>query len=105
MRRKLATYSLAMGHRYGGPKAVLFELLLGIRLEHLDHLRAEILREVRPQPVTGVWETPYGRRCQVLVPARGVGIHQVHVMVVTTGWELRYVGDRPRMVTAYIKGK
>ena len=22
---------------------------------------------------------------------------------VTTGWELRYVGDRPRLVTAYIK--
>lgn len=105
MRRKLATYSLALEHDVGGPKAVLFKLLLGITLEHIDHLEAEIRREVRRQPVTRVWKTPFGQRCQVLVPVRGVHIHHSHVMDVTTGWMLRYVGDRPRLVTAYIKGR
>jgi hypothetical protein len=105
VRPKLATYSLALEHDEGGPKAVLFERLLGITLEHVDHLEAEILREVRRQPVTRVWETPHGQRCQVLVPVRSVHIHQTYVIPVTTGWMLRYVGDRPRLVTAYIKGK
>jgi len=102
---KLETYSLATGHDVGGPKAALFELLLSITIEHVDHLAAEIQREVEREPVTRVWRTPYGQRCQVLVPVRGVQVHQSRVVPVTTGWMLRYVGDRPRLVTAYIKGR
>ena len=102
---KLETYSLALDHEDGGPKAYLFKQLLGITLEHIGHLEAEILREAARQPVSRVWATPFGQRCQVLLPVRGVGIHQTHVMPVTTGWMLRYVGDRPRLVTAYIKGR
>jgi len=105
VREKLATYSLAMGHDVGGPKAYLFKQLLGIRLAEIDHLEAEIRRGALGEPVSRVWEIPYGQRCQVLIPVRGVGIHQATVMVVTTGWLLRYVGDRPRLVTAYIKGE
>ncbi len=106
MRRKLATYSLAIGHEDGGPKAVLFELVLGITLADIDHLAGEILAGVLVTPVTTVRPNPpYGVNCGVLVPVRGVGIHQARVMGVTTGWELRYVGDRPRLVSAYIKGK
>ncbi len=105
VRRKLATYSLALGHDSGGPKAYLFKQLLGITLADVDHLVAEIECGVLDEPVTRVWEIPYGQRCQVLIPVRGVGIQQTSVMVVTTGWLLRYVGDQPRLVTAYIKGK
>jgi hypothetical protein len=105
VRRKLATYSLVLDHEDGGPKAYLFKQLLGITLASLDHLEAEIRRGATLHPVSRVWETPWGQRCQVRIPVRGVGIHQMRVMVVTTGWELRYVGDRPRLVTAYIKGK
>ncbi len=105
VRRKLATYSLELGHTSGGPKAVLFERLLGITREYVDHLVAEILTGVLVAPVTRSWNNPpYGVGCGVLIPVRGVGIHQSCVMPVTTGWELRYVGDRPRLVTAYIKG-
>jgi hypothetical protein len=32
----------------------------------------------------------------------GVRIHERRVVLVTTGWKLRYVGDRPRLVTAFI---
>ncbi len=95
MRRKLATYSLATGHEDGGPKAVLFKLLLGITLADIDHLAGEILRGVRGEPVTRAWMTPYGMQCQVRVPVRGVGMHRARVEAVTTGWQLRYVEDRP----------
>jgi hypothetical protein len=105
VRRKLATYSLAMGHDVGGPKAVLFEQLLGITLDHLDYLEAEIRHGVTLHPVTRTWKTPYGQQCTVRIPVRGVEVHQVNVMAVTTGWQLRYVGDRPRLVTAYITGR
>ena len=100
---KLETYSLVLGHDEGGHKAYVFERALGIRHEAVDHLAAEIMRGLATQPVTRVWMTPHGVRCQVVVPARGVGIHHDHVAPVTTGWHLRYVGDRPRLVTAYIK--
>lgn len=105
MREKLARYSLAREHRRGGPKAVLFGHLLGITLADVDHLEAEIRRGVTIHPVSRAWTTPYGEQCTVRIPVRGVGIHQGHVAVVTTGWQLRYVGDRPRLVSAYIKGK
>jgi hypothetical protein len=106
VRRKLATYSLAMEHAEGGPKAYLFKQLLGITLADIDRLAAEIATGVLMTPVTRSWRNPpHGANCQVLVPVRGVGIHQQDVMVVTTGWQLRYVGDRPRLVTAYLKGK
>jgi len=106
VRRKLATYSLMLDHEDGGPKAYLFKHLLGITLMEIDHLAAEILTGLLVAPVTRSWRNPpYGVGCGVVVPVRGVGVHQDRVMPVTTGWELRYVGDRPRLVTAYIKGK
>lgn len=30
-------------------------------------------------------------------------MHESRVVAVTTGWELRYVGDKPRLVTAFTK--
>jgi hypothetical protein len=106
VRRKLATYSLAMDHEDGGPKAYLFKHLLGITLVDIEHLAMEIERSLPAHPITRVFEKPDGKvGCGVVLPVTGVGIHQGRVMPVTTGWELRYVGDRPRLVTAYIKRK
>lgn len=106
MREKLARYSLAKGHKDGGPKAYLFEQLLGITLADLDHLAVELERGLLTNPVVRAQLKPDGTvSCGVRIPVRGVRIHQHRVMPVTTGWELRYVGDRPRLVTAYIKGR
>jgi hypothetical protein len=103
--RKLATYSLARGHEDGGPKAYLFARLLGITHEHVDHLAEQILASVLRRPITRVRrKPPWGVGCEVVVPVIGVGIHERRVIAVTTAWELRYVGGRPRLVTAYIKG-
>jgi len=100
---KLETYSLVLEHDEGGHKAHVFAQALGITHRHVDHLATEIRSGLMTQPVTYVGFTPHGLRCQVLVPVRGVGIHDKRVVLVTTGWQLRYVGDRPRLVTAYIK--
>jgi hypothetical protein len=100
---KLETYSLVMAHRDGGPKAFRFAQLLSIARCDVDHLAAEIAAGVRDAPVTRVvFKTDGTLGCGVLIPVRGVGIHEDRVVAVTTGWELRYVGDRPRLVTAFI---
>ncbi len=103
MHHKLETYSLVLEHGRGGDKALVFERALGITHREVDHLAAEILRGLMTQPVTSVEMTPWGLSCGVRIPVRGVGIHDKRVVPVTTGWELRYVGDRPRLVSAYIK--
>jgi hypothetical protein len=106
VRGKLARYSLALDHEDGGPKAYLFKQLLGITLAEIAHLEDAIRAGVLIAPVTRVRANPpYGVNCQVVVPVQGVGMHEARVMAVTTGWEVRYVGDRPRLVSAYIKGK
>ncbi len=103
MHHKLETYSLVRGHDEGDHKALVFERALGISHREVDHLAAEVMRGLATQPVTRVETTPHGFRCGVLIPVRGVGIHHGRVLPVTTGWHLRYVGDRPRLVSAYIK--
>ena len=100
---KLETYSLVLGHSRGGDKARAFERALGITHREVDHLAAEIMRGLTTQPVMRVAMTPWGFSCRVLLPVRGVGIHDGRVLPVATGWQLRYVGDRPRLVNAYIK--
>lgn len=103
MRDKLARYSLAPEHSRGGDKALVFERVLGITRREVDHLAAEIVRGLMTQPVTSVETTPWGFSCRVRIPVHGVGIHVGRVVPVATGWQLRYVGDRPRLVNAYIK--
>lgn len=103
MHHKLETYSLVLDHTRGGHKAHVFRQALGITRREADHLAAEIMRGLLTQPVTSVATTPWGLNCRVRIPVRGVGIHHGRVVPVATGWELRYVGDRPRLVNAYIK--
>jgi len=100
---KLETYSLVKDHDDGEHKAYVFEQALCITLGEVDHLAEEIMRGLATKPVTKLEMTPWGLSCRVQVPVRGVGIHHGRVVPVMTGWELRYVGDRPRLVTAYIK--
>lgn len=103
MHHKLETYSLVLEHSRGGPKAFRFAQLLSIAQRDVDHLAAEIAAGVLREPVTRVvFKTDGMLGCGVLVPVRGVRIHETRVVAVTTGWELRYVGDKPRLVTAFI---
>ncbi len=74
MRRKLATYSLDMGHEVGGPKALGFALILGITIDAVDYLEEEIRIGILKTPVSAVrMNPPHGVNCVVDLPLRGLG--------------------------------
>jgi hypothetical protein len=58
---------------------------------------------VRELPVTAVRDNaPFGLNCNVIVPVRGLGERADRIAKVLTSWELRYEGDSPRLVTAFV---
>jgi hypothetical protein len=103
VRRKLATYVLNRGHQDGGPKARGFERLLGITIDDVDHLEAQIMRGILQTPTSAVrYNPPYGVNCVVEVPVRGIGSKCHHAANVRTVWEFADANAAPRLVSAYI---
>ncbi len=104
MREKLVGYSLDILHRDGGPKARGFERILGITIEDVDYLEAEILTGILTEPVGAVRDRPpYGIHCEVRVAIRGLGDKSDRLVEATTGWEFAFPDAPPRMTTAYLK--
>lgn len=102
MREKLAGYSLDPENEAGGPKARGFALILGIGLEQIDHLEAELRSGILTTPVRSVRaNAPHGFNCVVDVPVRGAGERRGRTVNVRTVWELTERGARPRLVSAY----
>jgi hypothetical protein len=112
---KLASYCLNPEHEIGGPKAERFERVLGIGPTDVEYLGigptdveylAEALRTgILAAPVTAVRDNaPFGVLCEAKIPVGGLGERRDRIATVTTAWELRHAGDRPRLVTAYIDG-
>ena len=100
---KLATYSLALDHEDGGSKARGFEKILGITLEHIDYLEGAIYTGIQLNPVSEVRDnTPWGIKCVVPVPVRGLGERSNRIVDVTTVWQFDEPDSPPRLVTAYI---
>lgn len=104
IREKLMTYSLVTSHRSGGSKARGFESILGITLETVDHLEAEILRSILISPIVAVREDhPFGIACAVDCPVRGVGNLGHRMAPVRTAWIFSNPGSAPRLTSAYPK--
>jgi hypothetical protein len=104
VREKLTGYSLDMAHEHGGAKARSFERILGISIEDVGHLEAEIRTGVLTAPVRAVRDrSPYGIHCEVRVAIRGLGNKSDRVVEAATGWEFAFPGAAPRMTTAYLK--
>jgi hypothetical protein len=104
VRYKLETYSLDVTNEVGAPKARGFDLILGITIDAIEHLEAQILARVLDTPVSDVRNNPpYGIRCTVDMPIRGIGVKADRVVRVRTAWEIAESGDPPRLVTAYPK--
>lgn len=100
---KLGTYALATGHSVGGHKARAFQQILAITVDDVDYLASALLAGVLDHPVTAVRRNaPWGINCNVIIPVQGLREHAERVARVLTSWELRYEGDRPRLVTAFI---
>jgi filamentous hemagglutinin len=101
---KLTTYSLASSHGVGGDKARGFEKILGITLEHADHLEAEIRQAVLTRPIIAVRQvSSFGTGCAVDCPVRGVGHLSHRVVTVRTSWIIPNRGAAPRLTSAYLK--
>ncbi|MGH2904527.1 MAG: DUF6883 domain-containing protein [Solirubrobacteraceae bacterium] len=102
--RKLAGYSLDLTHEEGGPKARGFALILGITLDDINYLAAEITAGVLQTPISTVEENPpYGISCVVNLPIRGLGPKTDRIVNVRTAWLIADADTPPRLVSAYIK--
>jgi hypothetical protein len=103
---KLARYSLKVGHEDGGPKAAAFARILGITAADLEYLAGELLSGIRKIGVSEVRDAgEHGVHCRVIVPVGGLGERVGWIANVLTAWEIRWDGDTPRLVTAFITTK
>jgi hypothetical protein len=103
---KLRTYSLVHAHEVGGPKANGFLIMLGIDLESIDYLAAEIEAGIAHTTISKVQlkkADTYG--CTVKFRIAGVGRYSHRWAWLTTGWRLNGPESRPRLTTAYLRGK
>lgn len=104
MRSKLATYSLAWGHSSGGGKAKGFERILGITIDDLDHLEAEIRKGIRTRPIVSTRTAdPFGVTCVVDCPVQGLGLLTYRVVPARTSWIYPDRTSAPRLTSAYLK--
>lgn len=104
IRIKLADYCLNGAHEQGAAKARGFEEVLGISIDHLEHLAREIEVGISISPLADVRDNaPYGFTCAVDVAVRGLGEQGGSVVDTRTVWEIVRKGAQPRLVTAYPK--
>ncbi len=104
VRYKLETYSLDLTHKRGGPKARGFEKILGITIDAIDYLEAQILVRVLETPINEVRDNPpYGIKCTVDMQIPGIGAKTDRVVTVRTVWVFDRPGAPPRLVTAIPK--
>ena len=104
VRDKLESYSLNRAHKDGGPKALGFERILGITIDDIDYLEAQITSGVLRAPIASIREKPpHGTHYVLELPVRGIGSHSGRTANVRTVWEIAEPGDPPRLVSAYIK--
>jgi hypothetical protein len=103
IRNKLVTYSLAIDHHEGGPKARGLESILGFSLSSAAQLEAEIRQAIREVPIAAVRENPpYGINCVVDFSLQGIGVRSEVVARMRTIWLAKRVAP-PRLISAYLK--
>jgi len=103
IRYKLATYSLAVDHHEGGPKARGLVSILGFSLSSASQLETEIRRKILQVPIAAVRENPpYGINCVIDFPIQGIGARSEAVARMRTVW-LAKQDAPPRLVSAYLK--
>lgn len=104
VRRKLADYALDTSHPKGRLKAQGFSRILGITIDEIDYLEAEIHIGILTAPILAVRENRRRRmNCVVESPLRGIGDQKERMVKLRTIWEIAAFGDRPRLVSALLK--
>jgi acyl-CoA synthetase (NDP forming) len=78
-------------------------MVLGITIDAIDYLEAQILARVLDTPVSDVRDSPpYGVKYVVDIQVPGIGAKADRVATVRTAWIISARGDQPRLVTAYL---
>jgi hypothetical protein len=103
VRKKLIGYSLDRNHPDGGWKAHGFGSILGITVDHVDHLEREIRIGIRRTPITSVSLSAHGIKCVVEFPVRGVADLKARQVNLRTVWQFSDPCARPRLLTAFLK--
>ncbi len=79
-------------------------MILGITIDSIDYLEAEIRQGVQRHPIRAVVDnSPYGWNYVVDLPLRGVGRYSERIVNFRTVWELITPDIPPRLVTALLK--
>jgi hypothetical protein len=85
VRYKLATYSLDLAHKYGGPKARGFELILGITIDAIDTSKPRSWPASSTHPsATSETTSPTASNYVVNIQVRGIGAKGGRVINVRT---------------------
>jgi uncharacterized protein DUF6883 len=100
---KLSGYSLNPDHPEGGAKAHAFRNMLGITLEDIEHLEAEIREGIQRVATSSVSSSAFGVRCVVDLPIAGIRVHRARVMRLRTVWQFADSLAPPRLLTAFLK--
>lgn len=104
LREKLIGYSLNASHKRGGTKALGFSSMLGITIAEVDYLEIAIRRGIRAAPVVAVRPNPpYGIKCVVEFPLRGLGERRHRTVNLRTVWQFTSPTSPPRLLTAFPK--
>jgi hypothetical protein len=103
---KLSNYSLVPAHEVGGPKANGFLAILGIDLASLDYLDARIRDGIAHTPISKIEPREADAwACTVRFQIAGVGHYSHREAWLRTGWLVDEPGARPRLSTAFLRGK
>jgi hypothetical protein len=79
-------------------------LILGITIESIDYVEAEIHRGIRTAPIKTVRDSsPFGFSCVVEFPLRGLASRADRIVNLRTAWLLAEPGAPPRLTSAYLK--
>lgn len=104
VRTKLTDYSLEPRHLTGGPKARGFELMLGITVEAIDYVEAEIYAGILTTPISSVRANPpFGTTCIVELPLRGLASRRHRIVNLRTVWLVADPVTAPRLTSAFLK--
>jgi hypothetical protein len=84
-------------------KAEGFARALAVTADDLEYVAAALLSGLRKTPVSGVRPAGmHGFHCEVIVQVGGLRHRADRVANILTAWQIRWDGDPPRLITAYL---
>ncbi|UED81072.1 phage head morphogenesis protein [Lysinibacillus sp. CD3-6] len=97
--QKLTYYALDKNHPTGGPKAVLFDDLLGYNQSNWKHLKDTIMKQLPDSFTNSKGHNGHGETYESILNISGPSGRSAFIL---TGWIVKDNTDTPTLTTAYI---